>query len=103
MRRSDAGIEVQEAGAPPAESVEELGNFQPIDFVDGDIAHRLQQTLRPDGTSQSVNAALTAIERELEPIGQPRRPFGQNSGALDDHAPRRNVDDPAFVGKPSMC
>ena len=46
-------------GAPPAQPVEQLGDFQPVDFVDGDVAHRLQWPLRPDGAGQCLDTALT--------------------------------------------
>ena len=75
-------------GALTAQTIEQLGYFQPIDFVDGDVAHRLQQALRPDGARHGPDAAVTSVERQLQPVHQPRRPLGQDPGALDDQSPR---------------
>jgi hypothetical protein len=86
-------------GALPTQPVEQLGDFEPIDFIDGDVPQRLQQSLRPDGAGNGLDAALTSIEGELEPVHQPRRALGKRPRALDDEAPRRNVDDPALVPK----
>jgi hypothetical protein len=86
-------------GALPAQPIEQLGDFQLVDFVDGDVAHGLQQTLRPHGPGHGLNAADAPVEWELEPVHQTRRPLGERFGALHDQSARRNVDDPALVAK----
>jgi hypothetical protein len=55
--------------------------------------------LRPDGSGHRLNAAQAPVERELQPVHQARRPFGERFGALHDQSARRNVDDPALVAK----
>jgi hypothetical protein len=86
-------------GALTAEPIEHFGDLEPIHFVDGDVPHRLQQSLRPDGAGNGPDEPLTSVDGKLQTVHQPRRTLGQRFGTLDDQAARGNVDDPALVTK----
>src|SRR6266545_4345158 len=91
---------LMENGTRAAQAVEQLGDFELVDLVHRNVAHRLKAPMGPDRTSQSMDAPSFAVEkREFEPVKEPRAARRQTLGALDDQAPGGDVDHPTFVGK----